>query len=316
MASNRPSEYYSRLIRHWRITMPWLQVHIHSTPEDAEAIEDTLLAVGAASVTFRDRADQPILEPPLGETPLWQQTRITGLFDADIDTGEVTQRVAGQLPFELPEHHWEQLEDKDWQREWMRNYQPIKCSEDLWVCPSWMDPPDPQATNVRLDPGLAFGTGTHPTTLLCLQWLAEQDLRNREVIDYGCGSGILGIAALLRGARELKAVDIDPQALLATNDNSRRNRLDPTLVTTYLPNQLPKESQADVVFANILAGPLVELAPTLLRLTRPGGKLCLAGLLASQAKAVTAAYRSGIDFGPAAEEGEWVRLAGTRRKSG
>lgn len=292
--------------------MPWLQVHIHSTPDNAEAIEDALLSAGAASVTFQDRADQPILEPPLGETPLWHQTRITGLFDADIDTGDVTRRVAEDLAFALPEHHWEQLGDKDWQREWMRNYHPIQCGDDLWICPSWMDPPDPRATNVRLDPGLAFGTGTHPTTLLCLQWLARQDLNEKTVIDYGCGSGILGIAGLLRGARDLRAVDIDPQALLATRDNCERNRIEPKRVTTHLPSQVPS-APADVVFANILAGPLVELAPVLTALTRPGGKLCLAGLLASQAEAVSAAYREHFEFEAPRQEGDWVQLAGTRR---
>lgn len=294
--------------------MPWLQLHIHSTPNSAEAIEDALLAAGAASVTFQDRADEPILEPALGETPLWRSTRITGLFDANIDTGTATALIATQLPFDLPEHAWEQLEDKDWQREWMRDYRPIQCSEDLWICPSWVEPPEPRATNVQLDPGLAFGTGTHPTTLLCLQWLAQQDLENREIVDYGCGSGILGIAALLRGAKQLNAVDIDPQALLATEENCRRNHIDVRTVGTYLPAQLPAVT-ADVVFANILAGPLVDLAPTLTRLTREGGQLCLSGLLASQADVVMAAYAADFDFEPLHSEGEWVQLAATRRST-
>lgn len=292
--------------------MPWLQLHIHSTPESAESIEDALLAVGAASVTFQDRADQPILEPALGEMPLWRSTRITGLFDANVDTRTVNEAIASQLPGDLPEHAWEQLEDKDWQREWMRDYHPIQCSKDLWICPSWLEAPDPEATNVQLDPGLAFGTGTHPTTLLCLQWLARQKLEDLDIIDYGCGSGILGIAAILRGAKRLSAVDIDPQALLATKENCRRNHIDPDKVATYLPEQLPPGT-AQVVFANILAGPLVELAPTLARLTAAGGKLCLAGLLESQIEPVIAAYRADFDFETPLSEGEWVQLAATRR---
>lgn len=295
--------------------MAWLQFHIHSTATRAQAIEDALLAAGAASVTFQDRADQPILEPALGETPLWRSTRVTGLFDADINPVNASAAVAAQLPFELPDHAWELLEDKDWQREWMRDYHPIQCGRTLWICPSWQEPPDPSATNVRLDPGLAFGTGTHPTTLLCLQWLAGETLNASQVVDFGCGSGILGIAALLRGANRLTAVDIDPQALLATQDNCQRNQIDPSRFTTCLPERLPAVA-ADVVFANILAGPLVELAPTLTRLTRPGGKLCLSGLLTSQVDAVMKTYRADFHFEPPRNQGDWSQLAATRHDTG
>lgn len=291
--------------------MAWLQLHIHSSPAEAELIEDALLDNGAVSVTFQDRADQPILEPKLGETPLWQETRVTGMFDAEVDAAVVTTNLVRQLGWE-PEHQWEQLEDKDWIREWMENYQPIQCGPDLWICPSWLEAPDPQATVVRLDPGLAFGTGTHPTTLLCLQWLARQEFEGLNVVDYGCGSGILGIAALLRGARHLDAVDIDPQALTATVDNCQRNGIEPSRFSTYLPKQLPSV-EADVVFANILAGPLVELAPTLTALTRPGGYLCLAGLLASQAEVVKAAYAQHFEFEEDQQHEEWVRLSARRR---
>lgn len=290
--------------------MAWLQLHIHSSPAEAAAIEDALLRNGAASVTFQDRADQPILEPKLGETPLWQETRVTGLFDAEVDTAAISAKIVRQLGWE-PVQHWEQLEDKDWVREWMENYQPIQCGSDLWICPSWLEAPDPQATVVRLDPGLAFGTGTHPTTLLCLQWLARQKVEGLDVVDYGCGSGILGIAALLRGARHLGAVDIDPQALTATADNCQRNGITAERFNTYLPKQLP-EVAADVVFANILAGPLVELAPVLTRLTRPGGYLCLAGLLASQAEVVKAAYAQHFQFDRDQRQDEWVQLSARR----
>lgn len=291
--------------------MPWLQLHIHSSPAEAAAIEDALLTCGAVSVTFQDRADQPILEPKLGETPLWQQTRITGLFEAQVDTRSISEKIAQQLGW-TPEQRWEQLEDKDWVREWMKDYQPIQCGPDLWICPSWQQAPDPSAIVVRLDPGLAFGTGTHPTTLLCLRWLASQDVSGLHVVDYGCGSGILGIAALLKGAEKLDAVDIDPQALMATADNCQRNGIAPERLSTYLPRELPP-TQADLVLANILAGPLVELAPTLTALTRPGGRLVLAGLLASQADQVKQAYINDFEFEEDEQMEEWVRLSARRR---
>ena len=291
--------------------MPWLQLSLAIEPECAEHVEDALLAAGAVSITYRDRRDEPILEPALGETPLWNETLITGLFEAGINTRAVELLLLAQLD-ELPEPRWEIVEDKDWQREWMQHYQPIDCGNDLWICPSWLRPPNPNATNVLLDPGLAFGTGTHPTTLLCLQWLAQQSLSNLTIIDYGCGSGLLAICALLRGARHADAVDIDPQALLATRENSRRNELNDAAIATFLPNQLPSEASADIVMANILAGPLVELAPLLTQLTRPQGRLCLSGILASQVDTVVAAYRERFAFEPVRILDQWAQLTATR----
>jgi ribosomal protein L11 methyltransferase len=286
--------------------MPWLELRINSTREAAPALENALLAAGALSVTLQDNADQPIFEPALGETPLWQDTRVTGLFDADVDTRRVERRL------KLTQAHWHVVEDKDWEREWMQHYHPIQCGERLWICPSWLTPPDPGAVNLLLDPGLAFGTGTHPTTFMCLQWLATQDLEGKTAVDYGCGSGILGIAALLLGARAAFGVDLDPQALLATRDNTQRNGLAPERFPVFLPAQAPTEP-ADIVLANILAGPLVELAPKLGSLLRPGGLICLSGILASQAQAVTAAYEGFIDFAPLHQQEEWVCLAGRKR---
>ncbi|GAB1256497.1 50S ribosomal protein L11 methyltransferase [Aurantivibrio plasticivorans] len=294
------------------ITMPWLQLHFLTDPEHASAIEDALLEIGAAAVTFQDNEDQPILEPALGETPLWKATRVTGLFDANVDTAGISENVAKQLDMDISNSQWEQLEDKDWQREWMSHYRPIPCGPNLWVCPSWCEPPEPEAVNILLDPGLAFGTGTHPTTLQCLQWLADQDMADLTVCDYGCGSGILGIAALLMGARSMNGVDIDPQALIATRDNANRNQIDESKVSTFLPKGF-KPSLHDIVFANILAGPLVELAPTLTSLTKPGGKLCLSGILDSQAQAVMDAYQDEFEFEPIRELDHWVQLAATRR---
>ncbi|WP_193166080.1 50S ribosomal protein L11 methyltransferase [Microbulbifer hainanensis] len=293
--------------------MPWLQLRVDTSRELAEKIEDALLFAGAVSVTLQDNADQPILEPGLGETPLWEETRITGLFDAEVDTAVAEAKAASFLCELLPNARWEQLEDKDWEREWMSHYKPIQCGDNLWICPSWCEPPEPDAVNLLLDPGLAFGTGTHPTTFLCLQWLAQQDLAGKSVIDFGCGSGILGIGALLLGAERAVGTDIDPQALIASRDNAQRNGLDPDRFPVYLPEQMPQEA-VDIMLANILAGPLVELAPQLTALTRIGGRLCLSGILASQAEAVKAAYRQWIDFDEDGQREDWVRLSGTRTR--
>ena len=292
--------------------MPWLQLKIHTTRPRVAAIEDALLDAGAASVTLEDNADQPILEPALGETPLWDEVRITGLFDAETELDSTRGQLELALGGELPEHRWEQLEDKDWEREWMSHYHPIRCGERLWICPSWQSPPEPDKVNILLDPGLAFGTGTHPTTFLCMQWLDAEPLKDKTVIDYGCGSGILGIAALKLGASAATGVDIDPQALIATADNTGRNGLAPERMPVFLPADAP-DTPADILLANILAGPLANLAPTLTRLTRPGGRLCLSGILATQAEAVMAAYRNAFDFDPVAQKEEWVRLSATRK---
>ncbi|BFM19765.1 50S ribosomal protein L11 methyltransferase [Gilvimarinus japonicus] len=291
--------------------MPWLQIKLNTVREQAAKLEDALLDTGAVSVTLQDNADQPILEPGLGETPLWDQVRITGLFDADIDTRNTTEQITARFNQALPEHQWEQLEDKDWEREWMSNYHPICCGERLWICPSWLAPPEPDKVNILLDPGLAFGTGTHPTTFLCMQWLDGQTLDDLHLVDYGCGSGILGIAALKLGARKVVGVDIDPQALLATSDNAQRNQLAENAMPVFLPPQAPNEP-VDIVLANILAGPLAELAPQLSALTRRDGKICLSGILATQADAVMAAYADNFVFDPVAQKDEWVRITGTK----
>ncbi|WP_041522536.1 50S ribosomal protein L11 methyltransferase [Gilvimarinus agarilyticus] len=293
--------------------MPWLQIKVNTVREQAPKLEDALLDAGAVSVTLQDNADQPILEPGLGETPLWDQVRITGLFDASIDTRTTTNEIHNALNSELPAYQWEQLEDKDWEREWMSNYHPICCGERLWICPSWIAPPEPNKVNILLDPGLAFGTGTHPTTFLCMQWLDQQPLEDLTLVDYGCGSGILGIAALKLGARHVVGVDIDPQALIATSDNAQRNHLAENAMPVYLPPKAPSD-QVDIVLANILAGPLAELAPQLSGLTRPGGKICLSGILATQAEAVMAAYSDDFEFDPIAQKDEWVRITGTKSR--
>lgn len=298
--------------------MPWLQIRLAVAPDQAEFYEDLLLEAGCAAVTYQDAQDEPIFEPDLGTTPLWSQTHITGLFDAEHDLQATlaalqdAQQAALGEQGSLPSFHAEILEDKDWERAWMDTYHPMQFGQRLWVCPSWREVPDPEAVNLMLDPGLAFGTGTHPTTALCLEWLDAQELENRLVVDYGCGSGILGIAALLLGAKEVIAVDIDPQALIATQDNLTRNQLTQERLSTYLPPATPSV-QADVLVANILAGPLAQLYPTLDALVRPGGKILLSGLLSTQAEEIGAVYAQTFDMEPATEKEGWVRLTGRRR---
>lgn len=297
--------------------MPWLQVKLDISPSHAEQFEDLLLETGALSVTYQDTQDQPIYEPELGTTPLWSNTTITGLFDAQNDMQAVEQQVQLRLAaiadqVAPPKLKIEILEDKDWEREWMKSYQPMRFGERLWVCPTWCDTPDPKAVNLMLDPGLAFGTGTHPTTALCLKWLDSIDLTGKTVTDYGCGSGILGVAALLLGAKSVLAVDIDDQALLATNTNLTRNQLAPELLRSYLPQDAPLE-QSEVLLANILSGPLVELAPVIAERVVKGGKLALSGLLSSQQQEIIDAYQPWFDLDPTVEDEDWIRVTGTKR---
>lgn len=292
--------------------MPWLQVRLAITPEQAATYEDALLEVGAVSVTFMDAEDQPIFEPDLGTTPLWSHTHLLALFEADTDEAALVAHLELLTGGALPEHQIERIEDQDWERSWMDNFQPMRFGRRLWIVPSWHEAPEPDAVNLLLDPGLAFGTGTHPTTALCLEWLDGQELDGCEVLDFGCGSGILAIAALLLGARQAVGSDIDPQALEASRDNATRNGIDPARFPVYLPADLPAKP-AEVVVANILAGPLVSLAPQITSLVAPGGRLALSGILAEQAEEVRAAYADAFDLDPTAEKDGWVRISGVRR---
>jgi ribosomal protein L11 methyltransferase len=302
--------------------MPWLQLIAETDKQSVETLEEALLTAGALSVSIQEHipagaSEQPILEPSLGETPLWDKTRVIGLFDAANDIQQIDwllKQLLNTPNCSSPSFYWEQLEDKDWEREWMQNYQPIQVAATLWICPSWLTPPDPKATNILLDPGLAFGTGTHPTTFLCMQWLAAQDLRDKLVVDYGCGSGILGITALLLGAKKVIGIDIDPQALLSTQENLKRNQLPTERFTVYLPEDCPElNAQSDIVLANILAGPLVGLSEKLTSFLKPKGKICLSGILEQQAEQVVEAYFSSIKFEPRSQKQEWVKLSGMNK---
>lgn len=290
--------------------MPWLQIRVHTTPDHVPAFEDVLLDCGALVVTFEDVHDDPVYEPDLNTTPLWKHTRVTGLFEADADLEHirpVVEHKAEQLGQTNIDLKIEILEDKDWIREWMDSYHPIQFGKRLWVCPSWREVPDENGVNLILDPGLAFGTGTHPTTALCLEWLDSIDCQDKSIIDYGCGSGILGIAGLLLGANNMVGIDIDPQAVEATQANAERNSITPDRYEVKLP---PYEGdlQADVVVANILAGPLAELSGTISKLVKQGGMLALSGILESQAHSVVEAYKPWFKIESIVEKEEWVRI--------
>jgi ribosomal protein L11 methyltransferase len=290
----------------------WLQLRLDTSPTLAAALEEQLLAAGAVAVTMEDNADQPVLEPGVGETPLWQHIRLTGLFPADAHMASVLERIPDTL-LDGCNQRVEILEDKDWEREWISHYQPMRFGEKLWVCPSWIDPPDPDAVNLLLDPGLAFGTGTHPTTALCLGQLDQLALRGHSIVDYGCGSGILAVAALKLGAERALGVDNDPQALVASRDNARRNGVADERFSVTLPDAATNatwQGQADVVVANILAGPLAELSDTLLSLLKPGGTLLLSGLLNRQAEALCEHYAARVKLTVAGEREDWVCLRG------
>ena len=292
--------------------MSWLQLRLDTDPDTSKRLEEAVLEAGAAAVTLEDNADQPLLEPGVGETPLWQQTRLTALFAADTDMQAVQAQLDPTLLARCNQRI-EILEDRDWEREWMQHYQPMRFGDRLWICPSWLQPPQPDAINLLLDPGLAFGTGTHPTTALCLTALEALPLRDSRVIDYGCGSGILALAAGKLGAQKVLCVDNDPQALIATAENASRNGIPRERVPVTLPGDRDEAAwhgRADLVVANILAAPLLSLSQTLLGFLRPGGTLLLSGLLASQAEEVIAHYRPDIELAVAGETDNWVCLRG------
>ncbi|WFF43412.1 50S ribosomal protein L11 methyltransferase [Salinicola endophyticus] len=297
--------------------MAWLQLKAHIAPEQAEWLEELLLAEGASAITLQDAHDDPVFEPDSGTTPLWQETILTGLYDDLEGVEAMIERVqrawAEQTPEDpAPQIEYELLADRDWEREWMDGFEPLRMGERLWIVPSWHAAPDPQAVNLLLDPGLAFGTGTHPTTALCLGWLDAQPLNAVQVLDYGCGSGILAIAALKLGADTAVGVDLDPQALQASRDNAERNQLDDSRLLLEYPERLG-QGRFEVVVANILAGPLIELAAEIAGRVAPGGRLALSGILAAQAESVLDAYRDqGLRMAPPQEKEGWVLLSGER----
>jgi ribosomal protein L11 methyltransferase len=292
--------------------MSWIQVHITSNKEEAPLIELLLENLGALSVTLEDAGEEPLLEPKPGDSPLWQATRISGLFPGDRDQEQldyaIRSSLAGGANIDL---RMEPLADQAWERAWMDSFQPMRFGQRLWVCPDGLLPDDPQAVVVELDPGLAFGTGTHATTALCLEWLDGADLTGTQIMDFGCGSGILAIAALRLGAGQAIAVDHDPQALQATRDNGEKNGVLEKL-GIYRTQQIP-DVQSDILLANILAGTLIDLEPVLSTKVRSGGKIVLSGILREQAEEVIRTYQNRFHMAPPRELDGWILLHGTRR---
>ncbi|MFV2060225.1 MAG: 50S ribosomal protein L11 methyltransferase [Gammaproteobacteria bacterium] len=292
--------------------MPWLQLKIDSSDAYADYFSDELMEHGAAAVTLQDGADQEIFEPPLGTTPLWSSTRIIGLFDANVDMDKIIGAIQAKAATEkniTAQYRFEQLEDKDWIRAWMDDFKPIQFSQNLWLCPSWITPPDNSATNIMLDPGLAFGTGTHPTTAMCMKWLGTNPVPEY-VIDYGCGSGILAVTAASLGANTVAAVDNDPQALSATKQNAEKNHI-LSKINTFYPDQIPAK-MTNLLIANILAQPLIELAPLFDKLLNNNGQLVLSGILENQVKMLIDAYTPYLKLEIVNQQQEWVCLAGIK----
>lgn len=291
--------------------MNWQQFTMQLGALPHELVEAVFERHGACSVTLSDAGDNPVLEPAPGETPLWADTRITGLFDASADLRRLHDDLLRSFMLqELPGYRVESLQERDWEREWLKDFRPMHFGKRLWVCPGGFEVDAKDAVIVRLDPGLAFGTGTHPTTALCLEWLDATDLEGCRVLDYGCGSGILAIAALLLGAASAVGVDIDPQAITATRQNAARNGVADRLVATT--DSAGLTGHFDILLANILAAPLIDHATRISALLRRGGWLALSGILGNQAAAVRSAYRGSMEFATTRTRDDWVLLAGQR----
>jgi ribosomal protein L11 methyltransferase len=291
--------------------MPFHQLVIELPGADVPRAEEACSRLGAIAVSLFDAGDEPLLEPGPGETPLWQAVRLRALFDASADAGIAAATIAAVLGLPAANVRAEHVEDRVWEREWLRDFRPMRFGKRLWVVPAGQAPDTAAAVVLELDPGLAFGTGTHATTALCLEWLDARIRGGERVLDYGCGSGILGLAALSLGAGSAAAFDIDPQALTATRENAARLGLAARVVVAGRPEALA--GTFDIVLANILAGPLIELAPRLASLARAGGEIVLAGMLEAQAAEVAQAYRPWFHIAPAAERDGWALLAGRRR---
>jgi len=295
--------------------MDWRQFVMDLEKLNPDSVEEIFARHGASSITFTDAGDKPVLEPAPGEAPLWQDTRISGLFSPEVDIAQLQDDLLTSLDIEsLPAYRIEELEDRVWEREWLKDFAPMRFGNRLWICPGDTSIDDEDAIVVRLDPGLAFGTGTHATTAMCLDWLDGLPLERTTMLDYGCGSGVLAIAALKLGCGSAVAADIDPQAITATCANARYNQVDDCLTTTLEANSI--DGSFDVVVANILAAPLIDLAESIAAHVKSGCLLALSGILSEQVEKVLTAYKPWIEFDEPVirEQGgqTWARLTGRR----
>jgi len=291
--------------------MSWHQISVVSPKSAAADLSDFFSDLGAVSVTYMRAEAAPVYEPNIGETRIWEQTKTIALFELEASPELIYDLCAQQFPADiLSRWHAEILEDQTWERAWMEHYQPMKFGERLWVYPTGQEQQEANTVSLVLDPGLAFGTGTHPTTALCLEWLAEHDVTDKTVIDFGCGSGILAVAAVLLGAKQAIAVDIDPQALIATQDNAEKNQVTDKIKTYLVEDFTPVA--VDLVLANILANPLIELSEGITALVKPQGQLVLSGILKEQAQLVSNAYQKKFTLNTPSIQDDWCRLDGIK----
>ena len=290
----------------------WIQIKLRTTNQSADTIAELLEQLGALAVSYTDAEDSPILEPKPGERRLWPNTEVTGLLEQGTDPKPILAVLKQLLGDHIPMVATT-LEDKNWIRAWMDQFKPLKFGQHLWICPSWLSVDEKDSVVVMLDPGLAFGTGTHPTTCLCLRYLDSLDLKDKDVLDYGCGSGILAIAALKLGAKSATGVDIDEQALIASKENAHRNGVEDKLQLIMGTDKKLDLPQFPITVANILAGPLAELEPIIASLTQSGGKLALSGILTEQADSVIEAYSKDFVMNKVKDLDGWALLTGTKK---
>jgi len=292
--------------------MSWQEITFELNSKQAALYEDALMSLGAMSVTLRDAADQPLLEPAPETTPLWNQILLTTMFESTVDAGQLAIELKEALQLKAaPPYKVSVLEDREWRRTWMDYFEPMQFGQRLWICPSGYERPQQQdAVIIDLDPGLAFGTGSHPTTALCMQWLDGSSVAGKVVIDFGCGSGILAIAAVKLGAAKVFAVDTDPQALEATIENARSNGVIDKI--EVCEPQAITPGSADILLANILLEPLLQLREQFSQLLKHGGKIVLSGILAEQRQTLETAYANDFTFETCEQQEEWVRLAASK----
>lgn len=290
--------------------MHFQQLHITVEKNNLNALEDLLLTLGCLAITCQGADEQEIFQLAPQEECVWEQNKITALFAQDADLANIIEQLQEQ--FENLTYYSEQLPDQQWERAWLKDFKPMQFGNNTWICPTGFEPPEPAAINILLDPGLAFGTGTHPTTALCLTWIDTHDLKNKTVIDYGCGSGILAIAALKHGAKHVIAVDHDKQALTATLDNAKRNNIDLKKLTICLPEDMPSIDNTDIVLANILAQPLVSLAPTFADFLKSNGNIVLSGILHHQEQLIIQTYKPHFKNLTTQQKNDWLLIAGQK----
>lgn len=294
--------------------MTWLQLSLKAPASKIEDCSDCLTEIGALSVTYQDAKDNPIFEPAVGTTPFWPDMVITGLFEGNADIEFITHYLKTHLDKDISNTlQSEKIEDQNWIQACQDSFKPMQFGENLWICPSWCDIPNPKAINILLDPGMCFGTGTHPTTQLCLEWLANHPPKDKWVVDYGCGSGILSLAALKLGAKKVFAIDLDPQALESTRLNAEKNKISSKELITLTPEQFLLDTHTvDLLMANILANPLIELSHLFAKLISDYGQLVLSGILENQQGSIIQAYKEWFHSIAITSKDEWVRMDAIR----